>query len=107
MLEIEGSNPSTGTFKMNEHKIIKGLIELLEKLISSPKDLQEKVANEISSYAEKNLKNNLPEDVEELLVHCLDLDHWGWEELPPTLTIDDIKREFLPEVRKILVKYKK
>lgn len=90
--------------KTNEVKILKDLITLLEKLVSGDESAQEENANAICSYCEKiHMKHkDLSDELEELLVSYMDLDHWGWDELPPSYTLEEIRDQELPLVRRML-----
>jgi hypothetical protein len=94
--------------RTEERRILKSLERKFYQLLEVSEVEKKKIANGISKYCGKMLsKYKMTENVEEVLVHCLDLDHWGWEEIPPTLTLEEIRKRFLPEIRSLLGKIKK
>lgn len=95
-------SPTMTTGPKGYVKILEKLAEMLEKLLNTPEKERERIANMVSDYCAESIYNVKDDRVEDILVSCLDLDHWGWKELPPSLTIDDIRNEVLPEVRKLI-----
>lgn len=86
-----------------------GALEKLERilnlLVKEKPENRMKIANLISDFANKSLsekKMKLSEEVEEILIECLDLNHWDNIELPPTLTIKEIRDSMLPNVKRIV-----
>ena len=91
--------------KKNIIRILKGLLCQLHKLINTSPQKRLHLAYFISNYCQKNLeKYNLSMEIEELFIQCLDLDHWGDKELPPTLSIKEIRESFIPEIQRMIRK---
>lgn len=93
--------------KINKVAVANNLIKLLKKFVNSTNHEKENISVLISDYcqdillANEKVKNKLPLDLEEILESCLDLNHWGDEDIPPTLTIKEIKVEIIPQLKKI------
>ena len=91
--------------KKNNITILKGLLSKLYKFNNASPQKRLSLAYQISKYSHENLKkHNLPMEIEEIFVQCLDMNHWNDKKLPPTLTIEEIRESFIPDIRKIIRK---
>ena len=95
----------SGPNNLGEREIMERLKSLLLLLLRKAPEHRKEIANSISEFARNVLMNKkikLSEEADELLVGCLDLDHWGDPELPQTLSIKEIRQKIIPQIEGIL-----
>lgn len=82
--------------------ILEGLLGRLCKFSCASPAERFELAGKVSEYCNRSLKkHDLPVQIEEIFVECLDLDHWGEKKLPPTLTLKGIRGRLIPKIENL------